>query len=128
MTTSPANGSTPNGIDSNTTTKSRSGPPGPTTTGQNGAYGPLDDVPSILDIKRVLPKHCFDRDLRRSMYYVGKDLGIVVALYLVMRAMEWSEVWWLRLLVTPVYGFLQGTMMWAMFVLGHDCGHGSFSK
>ena len=30
-------------------------------------------------------------------------------------------------LLWPVYWFAQGTMFWAIFVLGHDCGHGSFS-
>lgn len=27
----------------------------------------------------------------------------------------------------PLYWVAQGTMFWAIFVLGHDCGHGSFS-
>ncbi|KAJ9520879.1 hypothetical protein QJQ45_014067 [Haematococcus lacustris] len=28
----------------------------------------------------------------------------------------------------PIYYFAQGTMFWALFVIGHDCGHQSFSS
>ncbi len=31
-------------------------------------------------------------------------------------------------LFLPVFWFLQGTLFWSLFVIGHDCGHGSFSR
>jgi omega-3 fatty acid desaturase (delta-15 desaturase) len=39
---------------------------------------------------------------------------------------EAEEIGWSCLF--PVYWFLQGTMFWALFVIAHDCGHGSFSS
>lgn len=85
-------------------------------------------VPSILELKKVLPKHCFQSDLKTSFYYVAKDLGIVLSLYASIRLLELQPYTLLTMACTPVYCFLQGTMFWALFVLGHDCGHGSFSN
>ena len=82
--------------------------------------------PSITDIKKVLPKHCFQSSLPLSLSYILKDIVIIISLYcsiLLAKTQPWLAVFW-----TPCYWFLQGTMFWALFVLGHDCGHGSFSK
>ena len=84
-----------------------------------------DNVPSLIDIKRILPRHCFQPMLSKSFYYVFKDLIIVAALYGAYISVQDQ---WLKLLSLPLYWYLQGTMFWAIFVLGHDCGHGSFSN
>ena len=85
-------------------------------------------VPSITEIKRILPNECFESNLKTSLYYVLKDTLCVGALWLSLLAIEtipYSAIQWVAL---PIYWILQGTMFWAIFVLGHDCGHGSFSK
>ncbi len=99
-----------------------------------GVHGVPDNIPGITEIKRILPKHCFSPSIPRSLYYVVKDIIIVTGLYL---AFVWVEAkllaqapggFYLWYPVTGLYWFLQGTMFWAIFVLGHDCGHGSFSN
>ncbi|CAG9466555.1 unnamed protein product [Pedinophyceae sp. YPF-701] len=75
---------------------------------------------TLKDIRDAIPDHCFERDSWRSMDYLIKDVVVVAALaYFAATANSW--------LVWPLYWLAQGTMFWALFVVGHDCGHGSFS-
>ena len=87
------------------------------------------NLPSIVDIKRALPQHVFDPHVGTSMYYAVKDIAQMVALFWLA---EW--IWssrllpvWLLLFLLPAYWLLQGTFFTAMFVIGHDAGHSSFS-
>ncbi|KAJ0987667.1 hypothetical protein J5N97_006023 [Dioscorea zingiberensis] len=74
----------------------------------------------LSEIREAIPKHCWEKNVWKSMSYVLRD--IVAVFGLVVFAL-WFDAWsaW------PLYWVAQGTMFWALFVLGHDCGHGSFS-
>ncbi|CAM8952639.1 unnamed protein product [Rhodiola kirilowii] len=74
----------------------------------------------INDIRAAIPKHCWVKDSWKYLSFVANDI-IVVAVLAAIAAYFDNWVLW------PVYWVAQGTMFWALFVLGHDCGHGSFS-
>ncbi|XP_047321690.1 omega-3 fatty acid desaturase, endoplasmic reticulum-like [Impatiens glandulifera] len=74
----------------------------------------------IADIRAAIPKHCWVKNPWRSMSYVFRDIIVVVALASLAIYLDNWAFW-------PIYWVAQGTMFWAFFVLGHDCGHGSFS-
>ncbi|KAJ4979862.1 hypothetical protein NE237_010642 [Protea cynaroides] len=75
----------------------------------------------IADVRAAIPKHCWVKNPWRSMSYVLRDLVVVFGL--VAAAVYLNNVFF-----WPLYWVAQGTMFWALFVLGHDCGHGSFSN
>ncbi|XP_074588028.1 sn-2 acyl-lipid omega-3 desaturase (ferredoxin), chloroplastic-like [Curcuma longa] len=68
-----------------------------------------------------IPKYCWVKDPWRSMSYVVRDVAIVLGLAVAAARLENWFAW-------PLYWVAQGTMFWALFVLGHDCGHGNFSN
>nr|ABU54076.2 omega 3 desaturase O3D-III [Chlorella sp. LKT-2007]API83166.1 omega-3 desaturase [Chlorella vulgaris] len=76
---------------------------------------------TLADIKNANPAHCFEKDLFRSAAHLALDLGIVFGLAFVANQLNNPLVW-------PLYWFAQGTMFWALFCVGHDCGHQSFSN
>ncbi len=81
-----------------------------------------EQVPFTLqDVRSAIPARCFEPSTARSLAYAVLDVGIVVGLYGLAATLD---SWWFF----PIFWFLQGTMFWALFVIGHDCGHGSFSK
>ncbi|KAJ6803707.1 omega-3 fatty acid desaturase, chloroplastic-like [Iris pallida] len=86
-------------------------------------FGGAEKVPPfrIAEIRAAIPRHCWVKDARRSMSYVARDVAAVAALASAAAFLDSPLVW-------PAYWFAQGTMFWALFVLGHDCGHGSFSE
>ncbi|KAK1283057.1 hypothetical protein QJS10_CPB21g01280 [Acorus calamus] len=75
----------------------------------------------LAEIRAAIPKHCWVKDPWRSMTYVIRDVTAVAALAAGAAYLNNWVVW-------SLYWVCQGTMFWALFVLGHDCGHGSFSN
>lgn len=91
---------------------------------------PLDDLKStskvelpftLAQLKAAIPSHLFVPSVARSLAYFFADLAIVAGLYAAALVLN---VWWFY----PIFWFATGTMFWALFVIGHDCGHGSFSR
>lgn len=74
----------------------------------------------IAEIRAAIPKHCWAKNPWRSLSYALRDVFVVIAL---AAAAIYFKAW----IFWPLYWAAQGTMFWALFVLGHDCGHGSFS-
>ncbi len=76
---------------------------------------------TLQDVRQAIPARCFEPSTARSLAYFFLDLGIIAGLYALA---AYLDSW----LFFPVFWFAAGTMFWALFVVGHDCGHGSFSK
>ncbi|MBD1937743.1 DUF3474 domain-containing protein [Microcoleus sp. FACHB-68] len=76
---------------------------------------------TLQDLKAAIPASCFEPSIWKSLSYFFLDISIIAGLYvLAYRLDSW--------LFFPLFWLMQGTMFWSLFVVGHDCGHGSFSK
>lgn len=75
---------------------------------------------TLQDIREAIPAHCFRPNTARSLAYFALDVGLITLLYAI--AITLNQAWFF-----PIFWLAQGTLFWALFVVGHDCGHGSFS-
>lgn len=67
----------------------------------------------LSDIRDAIPKHCWVKDPWRSMGYVVRDVAVMFGLAAAAAYLNSWATW-------PLYWLAQGTMFWAVFVLGHD--------
>lgn len=67
----------------------------------------------LSEIRAAIPKHCWIKNPWKSLSYVLRDVVIVFALVTMAIYFDNWKFW-------PIYWVLQGTMFWAIFVLGHD--------
>ncbi|CAM9152106.1 unnamed protein product [Chrysoparadoxa australica] len=83
----------------------------------------LKSVLRMDKLKAVIPKECFEKSLPKSLFYMFRDFALIAGLqWLYPRYVEGN--WPLTLLWWNAVGFI----MWALFVVGHDCGHTTFSN
>jgi omega-3 fatty acid desaturase (delta-15 desaturase) len=93
-----------------------------TTNKQDGSGYDLSAAPpfTLQQIRDAIPEKCWEKNTALSFAYLAFDVAVVFGLAAAAYAANAWFVW-------PLYWLAQGTMFWALFVVGHDCGHQSFS-
>lgn len=69
----------------------------------------------------------------KSMFYFARDAACILATQFAIASIRAAPTfqavaWPLQLLALLPLQFLGGFFMWCMFVVGHDCGHTTFSQ
>src|SRR5437763_284091 len=83
----------------------------------NMAENMAENIASTL---RVIPRHCFQIDEWRAYRYFLRDLFLFVfSAFIIFRSN-----WYIALLAST----LMGNALSSLFTIGHECGHGSFSR
>lgn len=93
-------------------------------------YGNTFNVPdfTIKDILSVIPKHCYERSLITSFYYVFRDLFMLISFgYIANTYIPLISSSGLRFLAWSAYCYVQGLVCTGLWVLAHECGHQAFS-
>ncbi|KAJ1358947.1 acetyltransferase [Parelaphostrongylus tenuis] len=85
---------------------------------------PPPKLPTIDDARKMIPPHCFEKNLLTSIRYLVQDLLILAGLYIIVPYVEHYFGWIGYLGWCWVFGICGSSL----FVVGHDCGHGSFSE
>lgn len=84
---------------------------------------------TITDILNAIPKHCFKRDLLKSLGFVARDIFFIV---LFRVAAHWAipqfENSYVRFVLWSLYTIVQSFPMVGLWILAHECGHSAFSE
>ena len=78
---------------------------------------------TLKDLKNAIPKQYFHGNLGLSLFYFFFDFLLVGLLSFGIYFSIENQYYYL----IPLFSVLQGSMFWSIFVIGHDCGHASFS-
>ena len=91
---------------------------------------------TVKDLRRAVPKHCFEKNHFMSFAYLIVDAAIIAALFFTARFFDDNITKdgifgvyapYARYVMWCAYWAVQGSVMTGMWVIGHECGHGGFS-
>lgn len=76
----------------------------------------------LSELRAYLPKKCFEKNLLLSLFYLFFDLAIL--------AIGWYtyDFFTQSTLLFIAWEIVMGFFFWSLFIVGHDCGHSSFSE
>jgi acyl-lipid omega-6 desaturase (Delta-12 desaturase) len=80
----------------------------------------LDPQIRLRDILDTLPRSVFEQNPRQAWLRLLLSLGCGILGYVGLAIAPWYAL--------PVMWFFMGTVLTGFFVIGHDCGHRSFSR
>ncbi len=86
----------------------------------------LQAVPSVAEVKAVVPRECYERELTTSLRHLFVSLVLtfgtaLLAWLLIPLELAWTPLW-------LVYAYVNGTIAVGLWVLAHECGHRAFSE
>ncbi|KAJ1982400.1 hypothetical protein H4R33_005043 [Dimargaris cristalligena] len=82
----------------------------------------------IKELRDAVPAHCFERSALRSSVYVAHDFALVALFVYLASFIDTVLPPSLRLLAWPLYWVAQGIVCTGIWVIGHECGHQSYSS
>ncbi|KAK6463932.1 fatty acid desaturase-domain-containing protein [Scheffersomyces coipomensis] len=90
---------------------------------------------TIKDILSVIPKHCYERSLIKSLGYVARDIISMVVIGYIGQTLipqvnfegQESLSQYVRGGLWCFYSYLLGLFGFGLWILAHECGHGAFS-
>lgn len=89
-------------------------------------------VLQLNNLKKAIPEDAFQKSLPKALFYMVFDysmwLGSVYIAYNFTNSSTWSTLpFWQQAAFTLLFWNFAGFFMWTIFVIGHDCGHTTFS-
>jgi len=85
---------------------------------------------TLTELRNAVPAHCFERSMVKSFGYLALDIVIITSLlystYFMLE--QHSLPTFCQFFGYPIYWFIQGSFMFGIWVVGHECGHGAFSE
>ena len=84
---------------------------------------------TLKTIRDAIPKHCFKRNLFKSLSYLFSDLAVIASLFYIASQISNPLLpSWSPYILWPIYWYAQGAVFTGVWVLAHECGHQSFSE
>ncbi|KAI6176215.1 Omega-6 fatty acid desaturase, endoplasmic reticulum isozyme 1 [Aphelenchoides bicaudatus] len=81
-------------------------------------------LPTLEELREAIPEECFQKSLSLSLAYLVLDFALIFGLYLIVPYVE-ALFGWIGLVL---WYYVVGMFAMSLFVVGHDCGHGTFSN